>query len=96
MNTRLYTKEPTKSKIIHRLKIAQGHLKKVIIMVENDKYCIDVIHQSQAVQAALREIDKVILENHLQSCVIDEVKKGKANDKKLIEEILSIFEKLNK
>lgn len=65
-------------------------------MVENDKYCIDVIHQSQAVQAALREIDKVILENHLQSCVIDEVKKGKANDKKLIEEILSIFEKLNK
>lgn len=63
-------------------------------MVENDKYCIDIIHQSQAIQAALRETDKVILENHLRCCVLDGVKEGKANERKLISELMSIFQKL--
>jgi DNA-binding FrmR family transcriptional regulator len=94
MNTKLYTQEPTKSQILHRLKIAKGHIERVIEMVENDKYCIDIIHQSQAIQAALRETDKVILENHLQCCVLDGVKEGKANERKLINELMSIFQKL--
>lgn len=55
MNTRLYSQEPTKSKIIHRLKIVRGHLEKVLKMVEEDAYCVDVINQSQAVQAALKK-----------------------------------------
>jgi len=94
MNTKLYTQEPTKSQILHRLKIARGHLDKVIEMVKEDVYCISVIHQSQAVQAALRKIDKVILENHLQCCILDEAKKGKADEKRLISEIMSVFQKL--
>jgi DNA-binding FrmR family transcriptional regulator len=77
MNTRAYTKEPTKSKILHRLKIARGHLDKVIKMAEGDSYCIDVIHQSQAVQAALKGVDKTILDNHLRSCVLGRSKNGK-------------------
>ncbi len=93
MNTRLYSKEPTKSKILHRLKIARGHLDKVMKMVDDDKYCIDVINQSQAVQSALKKVDEVLLQNHLQCCVIDEVKKGNSEDDKLIKEIMNVFQK---
>ncbi len=93
MNTRLYSQEPTKSKIIHRLKIAKGHLEKVLKMVEEDAYCIDVINQSQAVQAALKKIDQEILENHLYSCVLGEVDKDNSQNKKLVSEIVSVFKK---
>ena len=78
-------------KVAHRLAIARGHLDKVINMVENDAYCIDVIHQSIAVQAALKEIDKLVLRNHMESCVADSIKKG--NDKEVISEVLKILDK---
>ena len=48
-------------KILHRMKIARGHLNRVIKMMEQGDYCVDVIHQSLAVQAALRSIDQEIL-----------------------------------
>lgn len=78
-------------RVAHRLKIAQGHLRKVIDMVENDEYCIDVIHQSQAVQQALKEADQVLLEYHLEHCVANQIKSGKS--KKAISEVLAVFEK---
>ncbi len=80
-----------KRKIHHRLKIARGHLDKVIRMVQSDAYCIDIVHQSMAVQAALGEVDKVVLENHMATCVADSIKKGKS--KEVIDEIMKIFEK---
>ncbi len=46
-----------KAKVVHRLKIARGHLDKVIRMAESDAYCIDVVHQSLAVSAALKKIE---------------------------------------
>lgn len=78
-------------KILHRLKIARGHLNKVIQMVENGEYCIDVIHQSQAVQSALFQTDQLILKNHLNTCVVEEIKKG--NSKEVIEEVMKIMSK---
>jgi DNA-binding FrmR family transcriptional regulator len=81
-----------KIRILHRLKIAQGHLAKVIRMVEKDEYCIDIIHQSLAVQAALKKADQVVLENHLKTCVADSIKKG--NSKEVIDEVMKVTEKL--
>ncbi len=78
-------------KINHRLAIARGHLDKVIKMVDDGVYCIDVIHQSMAVQSALKEIDKLILRNHMESCVSDSIKKGQ--DKEVISEVMKIFDK---
>lgn len=78
-------------KILHRLKIARGQLDSVIAMVEGGHYCIDVIHQSVAVQAALRQTDEVILRNHMQTCVAEEVKKGHA--KEVIDEIMKVMER---
>ena len=77
--------------IIHRLKIARGHLDRVISMVEEDAYCIDVIHQSQAVQAALRQSDDALLKNHLQTCVAHSVHHG--NPHEVIDEVMKILEK---
>jgi DNA-binding FrmR family transcriptional regulator len=50
-----------KQKLLHRMKIAKGHLEKVIDMVEKEEYCLDVIQQSQAVQSALSKADEAIL-----------------------------------
>lgn len=87
----MYRPKDTQERILHRLKIAQGHLAKVLKMVENNEYCIDVIHQSQAVQRALEEADALILENHLQGCVVSHIKEG--NAKKSIQEIMNVFKR---
>ncbi len=77
--------------ILHRMKIARGHLDKVIKMTEDGKYCIDIVQQSIAVQGALRKIDQVMLKNHMETCVADSIKQGKS--KEVIDEILKVFEK---
>lgn len=81
----------SKNKIIHRLKIARGHLEKVMSMVEDDAYCIDVVHQSLAVQAALKKVDEVVLENHLKTCVADSIKKGETNA--VVGEVMRVLRK---
>lgn len=86
-----YRPKNVKERILHRLKISQGHLKKVASMVEDDVYCIDILHQSQAVQSALKEADNVILEQHLNTCVVDHIKKGET--KTTVDEIMKLFKK---
>lgn len=87
----MYRPKNTQERILHRLQIAQGHLKKVLKMVEDGDYCIDVIHQSQAVQRGLAEADSLVLENHLKTCVVDHIKKGEAETS--IKEIMSVLKK---
>jgi DNA-binding FrmR family transcriptional regulator len=89
-----YHPKDTKERIHHRLKIAVGHLQKVIKMVEDDKYCIDVIHQSQAVERALQEVGDLILENHLKTCVADAIKQGKSGE--AIEEVMNVLKRTPK
>ncbi len=88
----MYRPKTPKERILHRLKISLGQLQTSIRMVENDEYCIDVIHQLQAVQKALRETGNVLLENHLQTCVASAIRKGK--DAEAITEIMTILNKL--
>ena len=77
--------------VLHRLKITRGHLDRVIQMVESDQYCIDVIHQSLAIQAALKATDEVIIKNHMETCVATEIKKGNARE--VIDEVMKVMEK---
>ena len=85
----MYQPKDIQERILHRLKIAQGHLKKVINMVEDDEYCIDVIHQSQAVQRALEESDSLVLENHLKTCASDAIKSGRQEE--AIKELMNVL-----
>ena len=83
-------KTPTvKQNILHRLKIAHGHLGKVIEMVEKDTYCIDVLTQTKAVKSAISKAEEVMLESHLSCCVVEHVKAGRS--KQAVEEIMKIF-----
>lgn len=78
-------------RVVHRLKIARGHLEKVIKMTEEHEYCIDILHQSQAVQKALKETDNLILKDHLETCASDAIKEGKGDQ--AIQEIMEVFKK---
>lgn len=87
----MHTTTDVHQRVIHRIRIAKGHVKKVLEMVEDGKYCIDVINQSKAVQNALKEVDFLLLENHLETCVVDFAKNGKS--KSSVEEIMRIFKR---
>ena len=89
----MYRPKDMQERITHRLKISRGHLNKVIEMVEKDEYCIDILHQSQAIQKALREIDNLVLQNHLTCCVAKNIKEG--NEEKVIDEVMTVFKKMN-
>jgi len=82
-----------KDQVLRRLAIVQGHLKKIKEMVDQDRYCLDVIHQSQAVQAALKKIDEIVLHSHLHSCVLNDIHSKDSKNEKLIGEIVELFNK---
>lgn len=70
-----------------RLKVAAGHLKSVQRMVDEERYCVDVMKQLAAVQASLTQVQQVMLKNHLSTCVSDAIRAG--NGAPLIEELLT-------
>lgn len=86
-------KSNNKKAVIKRLKTIKGHLHKIIEMVESDVYCMDILQQTTAVKNAIKSAESVILDNHLHSCVIHDVKKGKS---KAVDELLLLFKKINK
>lgn len=78
-----------KSKTLRRLKLVEGQIRGIQKMVEDEKYCVDIITQSSAVKEALAGVEQLILENHLSTHVLDHIKHGK--EKKAIEEILKVY-----
>ena len=82
---------------LRRLKTVEGHIRGIERMVEEDAYCIDVIHQIQAVQAALNKISTQILDNHLNSCLISAVRGDDPDEReRVLREITDVFETANK
>ncbi|MBN1778741.1 MAG: metal-sensitive transcriptional regulator [Candidatus Buchananbacteria bacterium] len=83
-------KTTTKARALHRLKIIKGHLESIEKMVEQNKYCIDIVHQSRAVQKALQKLDLLIINDHLNHCVVRQIKNGQ--EQKSTSELLKLFE----
>lgn len=82
---------------MHRISYIIGHLEGVKKMLKNDKYCIDIIKQNEAVVAAIKKVNHIILENHLNTCVSEAIKgKDKKERKNKIKEVLEIFKNSNK
>ncbi len=86
-------KQAEKKEVLNRLNYLIGHLQGNKNMVEEDKYCVDIIRQNQAVGAALNKVNKIILQSHLETCVVPSVRSA-TNSKKnqVFEEIGEIFE----
>lgn len=83
-------KTTTKERGLHRIKIIKGHLESIEKMIEEDKYCVDIIHQSRAVQSALKKLDLLIMEGHLKGCVVHQIQNGE--EERTTEELLKLFE----
>lgn len=80
-------------KVVRRLQIVEGHIRGIERMVEEDTYCIDVIKQINAVQAALHRISQIILENHLNTCVTSAVRgDDSAERERVLREIADLFD----
>jgi DNA-binding FrmR family transcriptional regulator len=85
-----------RSEAIHRLKIAEGHLRGIQRMLEEDTYCIDIIRQIQAVQSSLNKVSSNLLSQHLNSCVITAVRGEDSNEReRVLKEISDVFEASN-
>ncbi len=78
-----------KTKLIHRLKIIEGQVRGLQDMVENNTYCIDVITQTSAVKQALSGIEDALMESHLGTCLIHQIKKGQ--EKQATGEMLKVY-----
>ena len=78
-----------KQQIVRRLKIIEGQIRGLQEMVEEGTYCIDVITQTSAVKQGLSNVEDLLLENHLGSCILDQVKAGQTD--KARDEILKVY-----
>ena len=78
---------------LHRLKNVEGHLRGIQRMIDEEKYCIDVIRQINAAQAALNKVSTIILKEHLNSCVTTAVRGDNPNEReRVLQEITDVFE----
>jgi len=79
-------------KVVNRMNYLIGHLKANLKMIKDSRYCIDIIRQNQAVISALKKVNELILEGHLDTCVTSAIKgKSEKERKKVLQEIVEIF-----
>lgn len=79
-----------KTKLILRLKRIEGQVRGLQKMIEGGTYCIDVITQTSAVKQALSGVEDALMEDHLGTCVVHQIQKGK--EKTAIDEILKVYQ----
>jgi DNA-binding FrmR family transcriptional regulator len=89
--------EDQRAAVLKRLRSIAGHVNGIERMVSEEAYCIDVIKQVQAVQAALSKVNDLILANHLNTCVIEAVRgDNKKERERVLGEIVEVFEMAQK
>ena len=79
-----------KPDILRRIAYIEGHLQGVRRMIEQDKYCVDVLKQTYAVRRAIEKLEALILENHIQGCVVQGIREGREAD--VVGELLDLYE----
>lgn len=87
----------TREDAIQRLRSVAGHVNGIVRMLEEDRYCIDVIKQIQAVQAALNRVNETILDGHLRTCVTTAIRGEDSGEReRVLAEITEVFRHTNK
>lgn len=79
--------------LLNRLSRIEGQIRGIRKMVENDSYCTDILIQVSAVNAALNSFNKVLLANHIRTCVAKDIREGK---EETIDELVTTLQKLMK
>ncbi|MBI4307680.1 MAG: metal-sensitive transcriptional regulator [Chloroflexi bacterium] len=78
-----------RSECLKRLSFIEGHLAGVRKMIEEDKYCVDVLKQTYAVRRAIEKLEALMLEGHLHTCVVEGIKDGR--DKEIVGELMELY-----
>src|SRR4029077_1888094 len=87
---------PTKGKVLGRLRRIEGQVQGIQRMGEEDKYCVDILLQLTAVQWAVEQVQKLLLGQHLETCVADAVRSGSSRDRqKKLDELLEVFSRFS-
>ena len=79
-------KDSHRTDVLNRLKTARGHLDAVIRMVDDDAYCPDTMKQLSAVQGSLERASRIVLRNHLETCVAAAMQAGRTDE--IVEELM--------
>jgi len=86
----------TKAKALGRLRRIEGQVQGIQRMVEEDKSCVDILLQLTAVQGAVEQVQKLLLGQHLESCVAEAVRSGNARDRqRKMDELLGVFSRFS-
>ena len=78
---------------LRRLNIIAGQIKGIQKMLDEEKYCIDILNQISAVRSALNSTGKLILRRHIDNCVSDAFMSDGQNSKEIIDELMEVFSK---
>jgi DNA-binding FrmR family transcriptional regulator len=82
-----------KAQILARLRSVEGHLRGILRMVEEDRYCVDVLKQTKAVQRAIDKVNALVLDRHLNHCVSAGIRSEDPREReRVISELLDVFE----
>lgn len=83
-----------KIKVINRLKRIEGQVRGIQKMVEEDRYCVDILVQINAIQSALKQVGFAVTERHINHCVSDAIRQGEGEE--TIEELMSVLKQFSK
>ncbi|MGB2694058.1 MAG: metal-sensitive transcriptional regulator [Dehalococcoidia bacterium] len=84
----------TRDQALKRLNYIEGHLAGVRRMIEEDKYCVDILKQTFAVRRAIEKAEALLLDGHLHTCVVEGVRDGR--EEQVVGELLELYELANK
>jgi len=89
--------QDTISARLNRLKRIEGQVRGIAKMVEEDRYCMDILHQMQAVKSAFAKVESQILKDHAACCVSEAIATGDAiEQKQKFDELVDLFEKVKR
>lgn len=86
-----YRSEELTKSLISRINRVEGQIRGIKGMVENSAYCDDILNQISAARAALDSISRLLLENHMHTCVIDKIRAG---DDKIVDELMTTIKRM--
>lgn len=84
----------SKPEVLKRLAYVEGHLHGIRRMIEDDKYCVDVLKQTYAVRRAIEKLEAMILDSHLHGCVVHGIKEGREDA--VVDELLELYQLANR
>ncbi len=86
----------TKVKALGRLRRIEGQVQGIQRMVEEEKYCVDILLQLTAVEGAVEQVQRLLLGRHIESCVADAIRSGSTRDRqKKVDELLDVFSRFS-